>query len=114
MTILDKCHVKDSGKRFAKPYGPVVLGYSVQEIGYPQQPPFSTEYRLSVTVGVDFICNKAQYEDALRNAEQVFLNKIYEDVLQELSEIKRLLYADENSEAISGITAIQQRLTGRI
>lgn len=115
MTILDKLFVKETGKRYAKISKPIITSYKVEQLeGDYNTPPMQTEYLLSATVGVVFSCNQAQYKDALKNAENLFLMKLYEDVLQDLTEVKGLLYAGDDSAALEAITTIQQNLLGRV
>lgn len=70
----------------------------------PTNNPTLEEYRAEIRIGTTFICNSAQYDLALRNAEKGLIRHLYKDIHEIIYELRSALYAEsleEMSEAIN-------------
>jgi len=102
VSILDKAVVTDL--HYYKPdisNRSCLIDMSVRETG-ETRPVIDrcTQYELSAKIGVLFWANQAQYNDALRSAQQLLLNRLHEDVLGEVAELQSALFSQDIEHAL--------------
>ena len=68
------------------------------------------EFDLTAKVGVRFACNKAQYQDAKRNAEKLLLLRLYGDFLPHLHEAIAAIYAGDAKAALTACAAMEKEI----
>lgn len=80
-----------------------IIESSCEKTGKTQEGLFTLqeEFELSATVGVKFFCNSAQYEDALKNAHIVLLNRLHAPVVLLVAEIKMAIFDGDGKKALN-------------
>lgn len=114
MSILDKLSAVDN-HQIRNPYHfnrTPIVSVSVEEIGVAGDNGFATVYEFALTgkIQVNFGANKAQYNDALRNAEKPFLARLYGDILPLTRECKRAIYAGDAEQALEALTRMDTEM----
>lgn len=114
MSILSKLSAVDNNA-MRHPYHfnrTPTVSVSVDEIGIAVDAGIATVYEFALTgkIEVIFGANKAQYHDALRNAEKLFLARLYGDLLPLVRECKRAIYAGDAEQALEALTRIDKEM----
>jgi hypothetical protein len=90
------------------------VSFDLKDTGNINPAGFATqqEYILTVTIGASFWANKAQYNDALRQARRVVLNTAYGDTLSRIDQAIAAIFHDDTETAIESLNAIRNELVG--
>lgn len=89
-----------------------LLSYSVKETGefIPYTRDANEEWELRVTVGVKFWANRAQKEDALKNAQKVLLQRIHGGLLGEIVEMRKAIFDGDGRAALAICSKMQEEI----
>lgn len=113
MSILDKLTETDTGfRRPGWPSRPAVLSITCEQtepeaIGGPAT---QFEFELRGEIAVRFFANKAQFNDAKRNAQKLFLLKLYGDIIPLLYEVRGAIFDGDPETALSALGAIEKEI----
>ena len=70
----------------------------------------NTEFRTTLTVGVAFWANQAQYHDAKRDADRTLLHHLYRDILSEFSYMRTAARGQDYESVLQAIGRAEEKL----
>ena len=113
MSILKEFEVMNGHERRPDPFRKpaiVLLEAERIEIGEPQGWATQDRYVLRAQLGVEFWCNRAQYNNALKTARKVMLHRVYGPLLGALHELRQAVYDYDIDAAFACIDKMEKEM----
>lgn len=111
-TILDQLQIEPTGRRSVDAFDSRVqiLDAGVNDLGpsYNSTIQFANEYRLWISLGVNFRANPVMYQEQLKLAKHRIARGLFSPVHDKLDEIQDHVYAGDRDGALRVITELRK------
>jgi hypothetical protein len=112
MSVLDHKKVEKTGYLGRSDFEKTALiEYDVEKTGVTRPGLSENEqYQMTVTVGVEFWANQAQYSHALPVAEKLLLSRLFGGLMGEVAEMRSAVFDGDAQRALAACDRIQKEI----
>lgn len=112
MSLLEMLHTESTHQHRVRPIDPdsVTVTFGCRAAPEPVRLSRQDQYRASLTVGVVFWANQAEYDRALAFAKRKLLRTLYADTLKRLDQIAREVWDKNTNAALVALEELRREL----